>query len=172
MVIKSLKIKNKSNNDWDDIVYIYDINVKLIKVIKRESKIGIDIYYIGYMFETENKINTIKPFYLVISRLFGHIEKIEGSSDSYLVVNINNHKIINIFNKSWKFIENKITFGIKNNKIKEYNKLRFSSDIDLPLDELIDFRALAITISCVIKKDNKYYPEIYLDKALYVQNIK
>ena len=68
MVIKSLKIKTKSNNDWDDIVYIYDINVKLIKVIKRESKIGVDIYYIGYMFETENKINTIKPFYLVISR--------------------------------------------------------------------------------------------------------
>ena len=36
MVIKSLKIKTKSNYDCDDIVYIYDINVKLIKVIKRE----------------------------------------------------------------------------------------------------------------------------------------
>ena len=172
MVIKSLKIKTKSNYDWDGIVYIYDINVKLIKVIKRESKIGVDIYYIGYMFEPENKINTIKPFYLVVSRLFGHIEKIEGSSDRYLVVNINNYKIINIFNKLWKLIENKITFCNKDNKIKEYNKLRFSSDIDLPLDELIDFRALTITISCVIKKGNKYYPEIYLDEALYVQNKK
>ena len=172
MVIKSLKIKTKSNYDWDDIVYIYDVNAKLIKVIKRELKIGVDIYYIGYMFEPENKISTIKPFYLVISCLFGHIEKIEGSSDRYLAVNINNYKIINIFNKLWKFIENKITFGNKDNKIKEYNKLRFSSDIDLPLSELIDFCALTITISCVIKKVNKYYPEIYLDEALYVQNIK
>ena len=92
MVIKSLKIKTKSNYDWNGIVYIYDINVKLIKVIKRESIFGVDIYYIGYMFEPEYKINTVKPFYLVVSRLFGHIEKIEGSSDRYLVVNINNYK--------------------------------------------------------------------------------
>ena len=38
MVIESLKIKTKSNYKWDDIVYVYDIDVKLIKVIKRESK--------------------------------------------------------------------------------------------------------------------------------------
>ena len=48
MVIKSLKIKTKSNYNWDDIVYIYDIDVKLIKVIKRESKIGVNIYYIEF----------------------------------------------------------------------------------------------------------------------------
>ena len=48
----------------------------------------------------------------------------------------------------------------------------FSSDMDLLLDKIIDFRALAINISCVIKKDNKFYPEISLDKALYVQNVK
>ena len=43
MVIESLKIKTKSNYNWDDIVYIYDIDVKLIKVIKRESRIGVNI---------------------------------------------------------------------------------------------------------------------------------
>ena len=73
-------------------------------------------------------------------------------SDRYLVVNINNKKIINVFNKIWKFIEHEITsngiwkfveneiiFNNENNKIKEYNKLRFSSDLDLPLDTLIEF---------------------------------
>ena len=49
-------------------------------------------------------------------------------------------------------------------------KLRFSSDLDLPLNTLIEFRALTLTISCVIEKDGKYYPEIYLDEGLYVQN--
>ena len=43
MVIESLKIKTKSNYNWDDIVYVYHIDVKLIKVIKRESIIGVDI---------------------------------------------------------------------------------------------------------------------------------
>ena len=34
MVIESLKIRNKSNYNWDDIVYVYDTDVKLIKIIK------------------------------------------------------------------------------------------------------------------------------------------
>ena len=61
------------------------------------------------MFDSEYETHSIKPFYLVINRLFGHIEKIEGSSDRYLVVNINNKKIINIFDEIWKYIEQRIT---------------------------------------------------------------
>ena len=108
MVIESLKIKTKSNYNWDDIVYVYDIDVKLIKVIKRESKIDVDIFYIGYVFDSEYKNHSIKPLYLVINHLFGHIEKIKGSNDRYLVVNINNKKIINIFDKIWKYIQQRI----------------------------------------------------------------
>ena len=152
MVLKSLKIKSKSNCNWDDIVYIYDFDVNLVKVIKRELRIGANIHYIGYVLEPEeNKY----PLYFVINRLFGHIEKIEGSSDRYLVVNINNEKIINIFDKLWKFIENKITFNKSSNKLKEYNKLRFSSNVDLPLNKLTELRMLTIVINCVIEKDNK-----------------
>ena len=51
MVIESLKIKTKSNYDWDDILYIYDFDVNLVKIIKRESRIGANIYYIGYVLE-------------------------------------------------------------------------------------------------------------------------
>ena len=86
MNVESLKIKTKSNYNWDDMVYIYDTDVKLIKVIKRESRIGVNIYYIGYVVEPENNNNSINPLYLVIHHLLGHIEEIEGSSDRYLVV--------------------------------------------------------------------------------------
>ena len=81
MNIESLKIKTKTNYNWDDIVYVYDIDVKLIKVIKRESRIGVDIYYIVYLFDSEYKTHSIKLFYLVINHLFGQIENIKGSSD-------------------------------------------------------------------------------------------
>ena len=167
MVIKSLKLKSKSNYIWDDIVYIYDFDVNLVNVMKRESRIGANIYYTGYLLEPENDNNSINPLYFVINRLFGHIEKIEGSSDRYLVVNINNEKIINVFDELWKFIENEITSSNSSNKIKEYNRLKFNSDVDLPLDKLIEFRALVIIINCVIEKDGKYYLEIYLDECLY-----
>ena len=99
MNIESLKIETKTNYNWDDIVYIYYIDVKLIKVIKRKSRIGVEIYYVGYVFDSEYETHSTKPLYLVINHLFGHIEKIEGWSDRYLVVNINNKKIINIFDE-------------------------------------------------------------------------
>ena len=173
MDIESLKIKTKTNYDWDDTVYIYDFDINLVEIIKRESRIGANIYYIGYVLEPDYD-NTINPLYFVINRLFGHIEKIEGSSDRYLVVGINNQKIINVFDILWKLIENEITSNSSINtwinKIKEYNELRFNSDVDLPTDTLIEFRALVINISCVIEKDNKYYPEIYLDECLYLRD--
>ena len=109
MDIKSLKIKTKTNYNWDDMVYICDFDVNLVKIIKRESRIGVNIYYIGYVLEPENDNNSINPLYFVVNHLFGHIEKIEGSSDRYLVVSINNQKIINVFDILWKLIENKIT---------------------------------------------------------------
>ena len=110
--------------------------------------------------------------YFVINRLFCYIEKVEGSNDRYLVVSmsIHNNKIIRSFNIIWKLIENKITTNNFSNKIKDSDKLRFSSDIDLPLNTLIEFRLLVINVSCVIEKDNEYYPEIYLDKCLYVKD--
>ena len=140
MVLESLKIKTKSNYHYDDMVYLGDFDVKLIKVVQQESRIGVDIYYIGYVLEPEDDINSINPLYLIVKRLLGRIEKIEGSSDRYLLVDDNNKEVINVFDKLWKFIEDKITFGNADNKISEYNKLRFSSNIDLPLDTLIELR--------------------------------
>ena len=84
--IKSLVIKNKTNYDWDDIVYINDFDVNSLEIIKRESRIGANIYYIGYVLNPDYDYNTINPLYFVINRLIGYIEEIEGSNDKYLVV--------------------------------------------------------------------------------------
>ena len=73
-----------------------------------------------------------------------------------------NKNIISDINTIWRSIENKINPGMK---IKDYDKFTFNSDIDLPLNTIIEFRSLLINVSCVIEKDNEYYPEIYLDKC-------
>ena len=104
MVVNWLKIKTKSNYYCDDMVYLGDFDVKLVKVVKRESRIGVDIYYIGYVLEPEDDINSINPLYLIVKRLLGRIEKIEGSSERYLVIDENNKELINVFDKLWKFI--------------------------------------------------------------------
>ena len=69
----------------------------------------------------------------------------------------------------WRSIENKINPYL-NIKIKDYGKFRFNSDIDLPLNTIIEFRSLLINVSCIIEKTNEYYPEIYLDECFYVKD--
>ena len=112
-------------------------------------------------------MNSVKPLYLIIKSLLGSVEKTDGSSDRYLVVDKSNIEVnievINVFNSLREYVEDKIILD----KIDEFDKIRFSSDIDLPLDTLIRFKILTIIIKCIIKKDDKYYPEIYLDECLY-----
>ena len=169
MDIKSLEIKTKINFNWDDIIYVNDFNADLFEIIKRESRIGANIYHIGYVLGPNYDYNTIKPLYFVVGRLIGYIEEIEGSSDKYLVVasSVRNKNIISVLDMVWASIENEINPGIK---IKDYNEFRFNSDIDLPLNTIIEFRPLVINISCVIEKNNEYYPEIYLDECLYIKD--
>ena len=164
MVIKSLKIENQSYYYWDDIIFIDDFDTKFFKIAKKESRIGVDIYYIGYIVnKLEYDINSVKPLYLNVKSLLGSVEKIDGSSDRYLVIDKSNIEVINVFNTLRKYVEDKIILD----KIDGFDKIRFSSDIDLPLGTLIQFKMLTIIIRCIIKKDDKYYPEIYLDECLY-----
>ena len=164
MVIKSLKIKNQSYYYWNDIIFINDFDIKFLKITKRESRLRVDIYYIGYVVnKLEYDINSVKPLYLSVKSLLGSVEKIDGSSDRYLVIDKSNIEVINVFNTLREYIEDKIIL----HKIDGFDKIRFSSDIDLPLGTLIQFEILTIIIRCIIRKDDKYYPEIYLDECLH-----
>ena len=164
MVIKSLKIKNQSYYCWYDIIFIDDFNIKFFKIAKRESRAGIDLYYIGYVVnKLEYDINSVKPLYLSVKSLLERVEKIDGSSDRYLVIDKSNIEVINVFNTLREYIENKVILD----KIDGFDKTRFSSDIDLPLGTLTQFKILTIIIRCIIKKYDKYYPEIYLEECMY-----
>ena len=46
-------------------------------------------------------------------------------------------------------------------------KIKFDSDDNLPLNEIIKFRVLTIIIRNIFEKDGKYYPQIFLDDCLY-----
>ena len=165
MNINSLEIKSKTNYYSDTISHINNFDVNSLVVSKKESRIGVNIYYTRCDLNLGN--STITPLYFFIDRLIGFIEEIDGSSDKYLVVvsSVRNKNIINVLDMIWSSIEDKINPGIK---IKDYDKFRFNSDIDLPVNTIIEFRSLLINVSCVIEKENEYYPEIYLDECLYL----
>ena len=165
MVINSLEIKDKTNYDLDNICYIDDFDVNSLKITKQESRIGANIYSTRCALNLDD---AIIPLHFLIDRLIGFTEEINRSSDKYLVVvsSLRNKNIINALDMVWSSIKDKINPGIK---IKDYDKFRFNSDIDLPVNTIIEFHSLLINVSCVIEKDNEYYPEIYLDKCSYVK---
>ena len=110
-------------------------------------------------------MNSVVPLYLNVKSLLGNVEKINGSNDIYLVIDKSYIEVINVFNTIKEYIEDKII----STKIDGFDKIRFSSDIDLPLGKLIEFKVLTIIIKCIIKKSGKCYPEICLDECLYVK---
>ena len=85
-------------------------------------------------------MNIVKPLYLSVRSLLGSLEKIDGSSDRYLVIDKSNIEVINVFNTLREYIEDKIILD----KIDGFDKIRFSSDVDLPLGTSIQFKISTI----------------------------
>ena len=75
-----------------------------------------------------------------------------------------------------KFQRNMKKFGTELKKILkqlmavnmgEIKKNRFESNDDLPMNKPIKLRLLTIIIRCVFSEDGKFYPQLFLDDALY-----
>ena len=66
MDIKSLEIKNKTNYDINNISYINYFNVNSLRVTKKESRIGANIYYIRCALNPNDDIIISLYFLLMI----------------------------------------------------------------------------------------------------------
>ena len=50
---------------------------------------------------------------------------------------------------------------------ENYARIGVNTDDDLPLNNPLKSPTLTIIIRCVLQKDEKLYPQIYLDECLY-----
>ena len=63
------------------MIYIKDFDPNLLEIDKKSYK-NIDIYYIGYMTVKDfyyAKVDSVNPFYLIISEADGYIKERNGS---------------------------------------------------------------------------------------------
>ena len=87
MTAKSLKIKNESMFNPNDMIQLNNFDCELLKIKKRENKENNNIYYISYKInKSEHDIDSINNLYFVFDHLRGKIEKINDSKDRYLVI--------------------------------------------------------------------------------------
>ena len=169
---RQINIKNKTHYFYNDIIDIETFDSNMLKLDKKTYK-NLDIYSIGYV--TIKKIglgydiNSENPLYLRINNVNGYIE--EKDSNKYLVFDSTdeNKELLKKYNDVFNGIMSKIR-EIDDDWLeysKDYMKIKFNSDDNLPLNKPLKFYQMTITIRCVFSEDNKLYPQIFLDEALY-----
>ena len=81
-----------------------------------------------------------------------------------------NKEILKKYNDVWHGIKNEINTrngGIENEYEKDYMKIKFNSDDDIPLNKPLKFYNMAVTIRSVFEEDVKLYLQLFLDDMLY-----
>ena len=195
MDIEQLKIKTPDNYNWDDIIYINDFDEDSLEIIKRESKIGVNIYYIKY--------STLRPFYFVINNLLDFKpEKLSIKTENDELSTIITHQVRYENGGFYLTIDNikgYFRFGNNNNMVllnmifsnddqknkyhqvwKEIFKIVDNGngelklhekivlpDSDMPTDKMIKIPSVTIVIKSLIEEDNKFYLELSLNHLSY-----
>ena len=99
--------------------------------------------------------------YLIVNHTSGYIE--EKNETKYLIfddsVNENKALLKNKQMVGMKLNKIKTINGVKeNNYEKDYMKIKFNSDDNLPLNKLLKFHAMTIIIWSVFEEGGKLYP--------------
>ena len=140
---------------------------------------NINTCYIGYVTKKpEYNINSVNPLYLFISELDGFID--EQNSNKYLNITLtdSNNDVLIKYAEVWNGIKNQIK-KINNDSVVEYDKdyikIKFDSDDNLPLNKVLEFHAVIIIIRSLKTKfkmevnvKNKKYD--YAEKSIIKLN--
>ena len=187
---KLINGKSQTNRDkksdllflkWHNYIEEFDLN--LIKIDKKSYK-DIDVFYIGYIKITKiddcGKIYSVYSSYLIIDKVDEHIEckSVERSSagekngKKYLVFDFTdeNEEVLKKYTDFWDGIKNKIEKinGSKKGEYgKDFMKIKFNTDDNLPLNKPLKLQLLTIIVRCIFEEDSKFYSQLYLDDCLY-----
>ena len=150
--IKEINNKNRTYYFFDDL-----------KIDKKSCK-NIYIYYIGYITMKDSdyvKIKSVNPLYLIINEVDGHFEEKNGNKYLILDSTNKNKKVLTKYTELWVGTKNEIE-TINRSKVVEYGKdfmkIKFDTDDNLPLNKTLKLHNMTIIIRSVFEEDGKFYP--------------
>ena len=174
--VKQINIKNRSYYFYNDMISLKYFELNLLKIDRKSYK-NIGIYNIGYITikkidDCEN-IYSVNPLYLRITHANGYIEEI--NENKYLIFDSidENKELLKKYNDVFNGIRDKIK-EISSGECdyeKDYMKIKFNCDYNLPLNKPLKFHMMTIIIRSVFDEDGKLYPQVFLDDALYELSI-
>ena len=174
--VKQINIKNQTYYFYNDMINLKNFEPNLLKIDRKSYK-NIGIYNIGYItikkIDDYENIYSVNPLYLTISHASGYIE--EKGVNKYLVFDSTdeNKELLKKYNDVFNGIRDKIK-EISSGECdyeKDYMKIKFNSDDDLPLNKPLKFHAMTIIIRSVFEEDGKLYPQVFSGDALHELSI-
>ena len=165
---KQIKIINQARYHYHDIISLKRFESEFSEIDRKEVLIKtIDSY--------ERICSVIAPLHWIVSFASGYIEKRGGNK--YLIFDYSlakNKELLKKYTEFWDVVKHKIkkiNGGKETDYRKDYIKIKFESDDDLPLNEPIIFYEMHIFVRFVFKEDDKLYRELFLDKTLCVKEM-
>ena len=160
---KRLNIKNRTYYFHDDLINLKNFDPSLLNLHKK-SLMDISIYYIEYItkgiyiakgISDYENITSVNPLYLITDDVDGYIE--ENDKNKYLsfAPTDNNKEVLKKYIKLLDEVKyhiqtiNDDEFGEYG---KDYMKINFYSDNNLPLNKILKFSLLTIIIRHVFEK--------------------
>ena len=111
--------------------------------------------------------------YLIIGKVDEHIE--ENNGNKYLLFDSvelcctdENKEVLKKYRELWDGIKNEIETINGSKKCeygKDFMKIKFNTDDNLPLNKPLKLHHLAIIVRCILE-DGKFYLQLYLDDCL------
>ena len=155
--LKDIDIENHTYYFFNDIINIKNFDPNKIKIVEKSYK-NILIYYIGYVTIKNSKyikINSVNPIYLIINRMNGYFEEINGNK--YLTLMKSKKKKKKKYEELCSKIRDLIKPITKNsdNYDEKYMKIKYDSDDELPLNKTFEIHSMIIVIRTIFR-ENKY----------------
>ena len=114
--------------------------------------------------------------YLIIGKVDGHTEcnsvECKKNESKYLVFDSTdeNEEVLKKYSELWDGIKNEIETINDGRKVeygKDFMKIKFDADDNLPLNKPLKLPLLTVIVRCIFEEDGKYYLQLYLDDCLY-----
>ena len=106
----------------------------------------------------------------MVHRIDGFIEEKRENKYLNIAFTDSNNGVLKKYAEVSRGIKDQIE-KINNGKLEEYEKdymkIKFNSDDNLPLNKQLKFLSVTIIVRSAFEKDGKYYPQVFLDECLY-----
>ena len=100
----------------------------------------------------------------------GFIEEKRGNKYLNIAFIDSNDEVLKKYAEVWSGVKDQIE-KINNGKLEEYEKdymkVKFNSDDNLPLNKQLTFLSVTVIVRSVFEEDGKYHPQVSLDECLY-----